>query len=173
MNQIEVGQLYLPPRTEYPEGCEFNFYDGGYQLNLYWDNPNKQEIQAVQKGKANFSLLIHEQIIFLLYQFKPLLWGDAPYHYSLVPVDRRSSPKSIEEGQGVLLTIILIDARTGIVRAIRIIGLSTNLSRKLVDAIAIQVANPIAPQDYSNRVDQAYSKYPNTIDMVLNAQRRS
>jgi hypothetical protein len=170
MYKIEVGQLYVPGHSEYPEGCEFNFSNAGYELRLFYGNPNRNEINAVRKGKANFGLFIHEQVIFLLWQFKPQPWSDSPFCYSMTTEDRRGIPEAIPEaipdGMGVALQIILINAATGVVEAIRQIGLETEFSRALVGAIETQITNPISPQEYSYRVDRAYQKYPGTLQML-------
>jgi hypothetical protein len=166
MYKIEVSQLYVPDRTEYPEGCEFNFSNAGYELRLFYANPNRNEINAVRKGKANFGLFIHEQVIFLLWQFKPQPWSDSPYCYWVLPEDRRGIPEAIPDGMGVALQIILINAATGVVEAIRQIGLETEFSRALVGGIETQITNPISPQEYSYRVERAYQKYPDTLQML-------
>lgn len=169
MNITAIGQLYQPGRTEYPEGCEYNFFDAGHQLRLFFSNPNKQEIHAVRKGKASFGLLVSENIIFLIFQLKPLRWSDAPYSWWMVPEDRRAEPQEISEGEGALLQIILINANTGIVEAIRAIGLDTDFSRVLHAQIRHQMQKPLAPQEYSNQVDRAYAKYPTSLAMLQNA----
>lgn len=166
MHRTEVDQLYSPDRTEYPQGCEYNFSANGHELRLFYANPTHKEINAIRKGKANFGLFAHEQIIFLLWQFKPMLWSDAPYCYWVVPPAYQANPEPIAEGEGALLQVVLINAATGIVDAIRAIGLDTDFSNQLHEAIRAQITAPISAQEYSDRVERAYAQYPTTLEML-------
>lgn len=163
---LEIGKLYSPGRTEFPEGTEYNFSDAGHELRLFISSPERTEIDAVRKGRVQVGLLVEGPIIFLLFKLGSMLWSDAPFSWWIVPEARRSQPQPISDGQGALLQIVLIDAATGIVKALRSVALDTEFSRALHDAIIQQMQQPIAPQDYSNSVDRAYTKYPDTIDMV-------
>jgi hypothetical protein len=69
-----------------------------------------------------------------------------------------------------VLQIILIDAMTGIVQAIRAVTLDTEFSQALHQAIREQMQSPIAPQEYSDQVDLVYAKYPKTMGMVAVAK---
>jgi hypothetical protein len=69
---IKVGELYLPGRTEYPEVSEYNLYDGGHELRLFIDSPNRNEIGEIRKGRVQVGLLVENRIIFLLYKFGQL-----------------------------------------------------------------------------------------------------
>jgi hypothetical protein len=170
MHKIEVGQLYLPHRTEYPEGCEYNFYDTGHELRLILANPDRSEVDAVRKGRLQVGLLVEGPAIFLLYKLGKMLWSDAPYSWWMVPEPRRGTPEPINPGQGVLLQIVLIDASTGIVQGLRAVALDTEFSQALHAAITNQMQHPTSPQVYSTAVDHAYAKYSTTIDMVKVAQ---
>lgn len=73
------------------------------------------------------------------------------------------------EGQGALLQIILSDANTGIVKAIRAIGLDTEFSKAFNAAIASQRKNPLSLQQYNQAIDRMYAKYPNSTAMLRKA----
>lgn len=167
MHQIAVGQLYLPDRTSYPEGCEYNFSDNGHELRLFFNSPTKGEIHEIRKGRDQFKLLFYRgSVVFLLYKFGSMPWSDAPYSWWRVPEGRRTIPQPVADGEGALLTITLIDASTGIVQAIRAIALPTDLSRQLHRAIAAQLENPVLAGRYDADVDAAYRQFPDTEAMV-------
>lgn len=54
MHQISEGSLYLPHRTSCPEGCKYNFYDGGHELKIYLPQSTPTEVEAIRHGRANF-----------------------------------------------------------------------------------------------------------------------
>lgn len=170
--KIEVGTPYIEGRTSYKESTHFNYIDTQYQLLLCLKSPTKYEISSVKKGLASFRVLIYEEIIFFLFKFKPdLPWSDAPYHISAVPKQARTKPERIiEPDSGILITIVLIDADTGITKSLRAIGLPHDFSNKLIDAIAHQYDNPLTSEQYNDRINKAYLKYTTTIDMVQASQ---
>ena len=170
MHSIAVGQLYLPSRTSYPEGCEYNFSANGHELKLFFNNPSKGEIHEVRKGLPRFKLLFYRKsVVFLCFKLGALPWSDAPYSWWRVPEEVRSQPQPIPEGEGALLTIVLIDSETGIVKAIRAIGLPTDLSRELHRAIAHQTENPELAGRYDADINAAYRQFLDTDAMVREA----
>lgn len=166
MHKIEVDKPYLEGKSHYPNAVEFNFSKVGYELRLFFARPSKQEIQGIKRGAAKFEVLVEDKIIFLLYKFSPLDWGDAPYSWWALPVDYRIEPEEIGQREGVLLQTILIDSITGIVKAIRVKSLETELSQKLAAAIKEQMREEISDRDYGDRVRRAYAKYPSTLAML-------
>jgi hypothetical protein len=60
-----------------------------------------------------------------------ILWSDAPYTWHMVPAEQRSGPPELAPGQGGLLTIILVNAETGLVGALRAVSLAPRFSRHL------------------------------------------
>lgn len=167
MNVYAVGEKYNPKVASWPEGTQYNFRSGAHELLMFFAGPTEHEIKQIKTGAAEFGLLFESDIIFLLARFGDLSWIDAPYHWSMLPENEKVGPAAPEGDSLALLQVILIDAKTGVIKALRVISLSAANNKILRNAIGRQAANPITPQEYNRRVDAVYKKYPSTNDMVV------
>jgi hypothetical protein len=88
----------------------------------------------------------------------------------MVPADQRTLPPAepYAEGTGVPLSVVLTDAQTGIVRALRVIGLGTALTNALHQAIRAQAEAAFDRAAYDERLNRLYARYPQT-DLMLSA----
>lgn len=165
----QVGKLYIPGKTHWPEAIEYNFRRGGHELRMFFPVPTETEIRNVRSGQAQFRFLMIGDIIMFLCKFGSQPWCDAPYSWWVLPGDEREDPPDIPDGQGIFLVIVLVDAATGVLKVIRTIGLQTEFSRRLHDAIYMQMKKQIDWAEYSRQVDQIYSRY--TPDLLAESAR--
>jgi len=132
MHKIEVGKLYSETRTSWPEGVEYNWMHNVHELRMFFRNPQPQEVQSVKSGKVEFGLVTEEDVILLLFRFlgaqkgqRGIDWSDAPYSYHMLPEDRKGlPPEQLRPSERSLLNIILVNAPTGIVLAVRAVSFS-------------------------------------------------
>lgn len=166
MKSFEVGKLFEENKTHYQEGVKFDFTQSGPVLFLFFNRPTKNEIQSIKSGNGEVGMYVKDEVILMLFKFEGMQWMDAPYNIHL------SAPFEfdvIEEGKGFGLTILLVDASTGILEVIKYIGLSTELSRKLQNAIQNQKLAQWDNVAYEKKINQIYDNY-NTDDLVLRAE---
>jgi len=144
MHAIEIGKPYIPGKTDYAEGGEYNYRSGTHELRIFLHDLAVAEISAVESGEAEFAFAYEQpDMLMFLYRFgRVLTWSDAPYTIHLVPEAQRTEPPSLSDDERALLTIILIDAHSGIVKALRVVSLSSELSAKLHAHIQRQAAAP-------------------------------
>lgn len=127
LREYEVGQPYLPGRTRWPAGADYNWRAGQHELRLFFSRLGDREVRDVRTREAEFGLYVEQPLIVLLYRFGASIpWSDAPYSIWLVPADQRALPDPVGEGAETrdLLTTFLVDADSGILRAIRVVSLS-------------------------------------------------
>lgn len=151
MNNFEVGKPVCSPSED---GIIFDLDDSGATLLYKMASPTQREIKSMA-GSAEFRYIKINDIIFFLSRFGYLEWMDAPYHRSLSL--SLTKTMTIENGMGLSLHMLLIDAKTGILLYQRLIGLGTDFSVALVDDIEQQ--KEIAILDYHNRINQIYAQY--------------
>ena len=177
-----VGRPYIPGRTAYPEATQYTYDAGGHELLLILSRPSAREVSAIRSAEAEFALVVDGDLIVFLYRFGDgLPWSDQPYSWHLVPPERRRLPPSSEEiglspsaEPRALLAVILVDADTGIVRALRQITLSPALTTALHLAIRDQAARPWPGQAaYDLQLARLYARYPTTDALVSVARARS
>lgn len=97
----------------------------------------------------------------MLFKFEGINWIDAPYSVKLSK--NLTKIEEINDGQGLGINIYLIDANTGILKAMRLVGLPTVFSRKLKLAIEKQML--MSFENYNQTVNTIYRKY-NTKKLV-------
>lgn len=172
----KVGDLYHPNKRHWPEGYDYNFRSGQHELRLFLRTPHLQEIEAVRKGAARFSFNTFggPEVLFFSFGFQTPdggeLNGDGSYSWWLVPEDERQPPTlDFPPDQGALLTVLLVDAETGILKVIRGIGLGHKFTLALHRAILLQSKNPL-PDDYDGRLKRVMARY--STRQLLNSGRR-
>ncbi len=176
MHALQVGQRYHPDAPSWPEGSEFNWEAGGASLVLRFDSPTSREAEATRRGSAEFALAVTGDVIWLLYQFSGgvIPWSDCSYSWHLLPAERRGIPPAQDTGETrLLLSVILLDARDGIIRSLRTLTLDPEFTRALLGSIRVQASTPWCGQaDYDRQIAAAYARWPSTEAMLRDCQIR-
>ena len=162
MYVYEVGQIIEEFRGR-PEGVRFDMADDGATLLIFFSGPSKGEIESIGKGKVQLGMFVKEDIIFILSKFENLPWMDAPYHVALS--QNLTELQEIEEGQGYGCHIVLIDSTIGRIETMRLVGLSTEFSKKLKENIGKQMCEDFGRLVYAEKLNRIFCAYT-TKDMV-------
>lgn len=161
MEKLEVGKLFKQGKTRYTEGVRFDITDGGCNLYVFFSNPTGEEIENIKKGNFKTGFYTENNAIFMLFKFGNLAWMDAPYSVHLSK--NLTNFQLFDGGQGLALNVYLIDATTGILKAIRLIGLKTRFSIQLIDAVEKQ--KNMSFEGYDININSIMTKY-STKDLV-------
>ena len=141
MSTLSVGQLYHPDRTRWLEGVEYSYDRNGHTLLLIWSGLDHQVVEAVRRGRVDLALWVRGGLVILLYRIEgACYWSDAPYSWHIVPVERRQLLLVTGPEERALLSIVLVDADTGLVRALRAVTMAPAFTRRLHREIAAQAA---------------------------------
>ena len=162
MHIVAIGKPLFEDRTELPEAIEYNYQAGDHTLLLSMKNLHPKEIEAVREAEAEFGLYCENGIVFLLYRFGDTLpWSDSAFSWWNVAVEVRQIPApQANPAERILLKIILVEAATGIVKAIRVTTLSPAFTEKLHDAIREQATGePFSREEFVGRSLQIYQKF--------------
>lgn len=166
MHRYTVGELYDPTRRHWPESIQYAFRSGGHELFLSLEDPSRDEILAVRKAPARIGLVLDGPVIDLVYQFGDELTGDAPYSWHLVAPDERVPPQILlNETTRAMITTILVDASTRLIRAMRQSTLSPALSMGLHAAITEQISMPWNPVVYDRTLARLHARCPTITDL--------
>lgn len=161
MNKMEsliVGEKY--PYDHNKEGIILE-YDNGFTLHIFLPNISAAEADGFKKGKYRFALTEKEGILFFISEFKgATTTSDSPFHFGLYNDNRQEQlPKSIDDGEGLRLVVTAIDNVTGIVKSLRMIGLSTSFSRELIKICLRQINDPISKESYNEKIIAIQKNY--------------
>lgn len=174
MALIKVGELLRLGITRYPEGSVFEYLEDGPVLFIYAGHPTQKEIEAVRKGNLEFALYETEYVLWVLYKiqgFGP--WSDAPFSIRIYDGSGMvfDWSEEIVVGTGLGLQIILTDAATGIVKAMRYVSLPTNFSRFLREAILRQWEKNFSREKYDREIDRVFANFTSD-ELVLRTDIR-
>lgn len=142
-----------------PEGTRFDFDGSGATLTVFFNRPTDSETAQFKSGSP-FEIRFVEVrgIIMILVKIGNLNWMDCPYsiHLSRGTLDFSDD---IPDGAGYSLMLMLVDATTGTIQHLRMIGLGTNFSRALRKKILNQLDTPFSVQNYDATLKSIYSAY--------------
>lgn len=158
MQKLEVGQI--APFSAQP-GPSLDYTGSGFDLVINLPDLTQREISSYKSGSYRFDLLEKNQLMFMLFEFKPgCPLSDAPLHMSQYTDDRAANlPKTIEDGQGFALQLIVIEQRSQKIKALRTVGLPTKFSRDLLDVCRRQLKHPLSKSEYNEAVNHVYKNY--------------
>lgn len=160
MYVYEVGKPYSNTRSSWPEVVEYNYLDGQHVLRMFLNGLGASDVDGVARGTIRFGLVVDPPVIMLSYRFDEAIpWSDAPFSIHMVPEDRRQMPPELQPGERAVMTIMLIEARSGIVKALRVIGLGESFSRRLHQAIIEQATAPFDQVAYDAKLETMYRNY--------------
>ncbi|HXB72400.1 MAG TPA: hypothetical protein VNY05_29450 [Candidatus Acidoferrales bacterium] len=92
---LAVFRAFLPGKPRLAPTTNYNFRGGQDELLLILDEFSDREIEAVRRGAAEFALLVHRGIIFLLYRFGDAIpWSDCPYSIWLIKPEEQTAPQN-------------------------------------------------------------------------------
>lgn len=171
MQIVAIGKPLFEGRNELPEAIEYNYQAGTHTLLLSMKNMHPKEIEAVREECAEFGLYCENGVIFLLYRFgETLPWSDSAFSWwNVAEEDRRIPAPQVNPAERVLLKIILVEAGSGIVKAIRVTTLSPEFTEKLHEAIRRQAADePFSRDEFVARSLAVYQKQ-NPAELAANA----
>ena len=170
MHKLAVGEPYNPNRLQWPEGGYYQCRGGQHELVLFFDGVTQAERMAVKKGKPEFALLVRQPVIWLLYRFgTEIPWSDSPFSFHLIHNPGERLIPEAPGGKRALLIVILVDAGTGITRAIRECTFSPEFSALLHEAVVTQAADEFDRHGYKAAVAAGHRDYPDTDRMVRDA----
>lgn len=161
MQIVAIGKPLFEGRNKLPEAIEYNYQAGDHALLLSMKNLHPSEIKAVREEPAEFGLYCEDGIIFLLYRFGEILpWSDSAFSWwNVAEEDRRIPEPRKHPSERILLKIILVEATTGVVKAIRVTTFSPEFTERLHRAIRGQAAGKeLSREEFTARSLAIYEK---------------
>jgi hypothetical protein len=156
MQALFVGKPYHPDRRSWPEGADYNYHASQHELRIFRARAKPEEVKAIDSGPVEFGLLIDSEGLLLVTRFGRLLSFGCTYHWhrvdltdcTLAPPDEETSP-----ALQALITIVLVEATTGLVLGLRTVSFSPEFTRALHRAIHGQVVAPFDPDTHGQWAD--------------------
>lgn len=173
MHLLSVGRPYNPARRSWPECSQYSYRGGQHELVLFFSAPTRHEVEAVRTAECEFGLFVEPPVLLVCYRFGSagkgfVPWSDATFDWHKLAASRpaEATPPPWEGGSPELraiLSVVLVSAEDGIVRALRQVSFSPEFTRALHKAIWEQAHAPAEsrPGGRFEAVHQAiYARHP-------------
>lgn len=117
---VVVGQPYIADKREWQEGIDYNFVGGTHDLRLFLRHPTDEEVEAVSAQPFRVGVLVDQPVIILTFSAGDL-HGDGSYAWQRMvrATGDETLPYLPKLNERALLHVTLVDAATGIVKALR------------------------------------------------------
>lgn len=158
MEKYEVGQV-IENFINHEEGMHFDIDDGGATMLVFFKNPTQEEIDQFSSGK-NFEIRFTElyKVIMMTAKIGSLNWMDAPYTPHLSKnLTKFELPN---EGQGLGLLLVLVDAAKGEIKHMKLMGLSERFTKRLFGTVMERkMDDSFDVNEYNRTLSRIYSTY--------------
>lgn len=167
---LAEGKLFMDGVTSWPEGrFEYRIWGGGnHMLQICFGHLSQKEIDAFQTGQIHLGLAKLNRTLFILFRIDGIMeWSDQAYSIRLVEAaeDRELPPHP--PGTHQVLSLVLVEAETGIVRGIRVVTWSSHASAVLDRLLREQLEDPEwSPDRHARLVHEVYAKCPTSKHLV-------
>ncbi len=149
---LEVGQPFMGPRRPLPEGVQLSLSGDTPELHLILSGLTPPELEAITRGQAEFGLYEQEGLLFFLYRFLGAIpWSDTPYSLAREEAVRSVQLQPLGQATRAVLTVILVSSEDAVVRGLRQVTLSPEVTRALWGAVEAQRNAPEAANDEDER----------------------
>ena len=108
-------------------------------------------------------------VLWIIFRFEGMEWSDAPYTPYLVEPEGRTFPALEDENSRCPLVMTMNDALDGTVRAIQLITMSSEMTRRVHQAARSMLEQHQDLDRYHARIAEVYQQHRSTADMVGNA----
>ena len=148
----------LPSIAGWPEGCIFSMIDDGMYFIVNFAAPTDEEIKQVRSGEGfEIRYAVIENILMITVKLGKLHWMDAPFSPHLEVSAGRLHVKSLDTGKP--LTIILTDAKTTVMKVLRMVGISASFSASINMAVKRMLNMPFSSEEYDARLQSIINRY--------------
>ena len=155
-----VGEPFFIPVKQ--EGMFFDTDEKGTNLIISFVSPTQNEIEQFSSSiKTKFSLSVVDDILFVLAKIGKLNWMDASYNPSVASSLKLLSIDIIN-GSGIPVWIYLVDTRTNILKAQKLVVLGTEFSKDFQNIANSILAKNKTVSDFNYRLQNVYRKYTTT-----------
>lgn len=154
----QPGHLYNPGRTTYPETNQLRLTPGFCELTMYLPSPTPQEIADVSQGRLQFACLdLAPHLLMFGFQFGTQQWWDCPFEVQRTASDLRGVPGVPRKPLPFHVTVV--DAATGVLRAIRSFDMPTPFAEALRAAVDGQLSTEYDGEVAGRLQSALYEKY--------------
>ena len=163
MQKLQVGEhLFGQKGTGISDGARLEYTKSGLMLVVHAKNPLQKEIESFSKKRVDLALYEKGQVIWFLFKIQgSLSWSDCPFSIKLNkdPYIIDNFPRHLPGDQGLGLHMILVESSSGIIKAMRLVGLENRFSQEFCNMLQRQVESAFDLEKYVQEIKQVFSNF--------------
>ena len=162
MQAISVNSV-IPEYKGAPEGASASLTSSGLHIVLTWSNASKKEIKSIN-DLIVLKYVCVDNLPMLICKFDGESYADMP-----IVVEDEEINTVVEDGMGMLVTIVLADPLTGVVKAMRALSLTTEMTRAIFKDC--KQCGALSPYEYLIRARLVQDKY--SVNQLINKEEHT
>jgi len=168
--RLAIGEPFAAGVTSWPDNrFEYRFFSGNHLLQICVSSPKKRDLDNFSKGRVFVALRPFRSVLFFMFKIEGFYeWSDQGISVCLVPLEDRDRLEH-QAGTHIPLNIVLVDADTGKVAAMRMVTFSPQFSELFLHTFRQQLVTAFDPALHTQSIAEAYNRWPSTKDMVAAA----
>lgn len=157
MQHLAIG---TPCPMNCPSGLSIMFDDSGFLVGVKLDNLQPFEIMAFKNRKITISLCkVTEQLLFFVFSIDGCIkYSDVAFTINRTR-KRLDALQEMPDGKGYAMTMMLVQGNNNILKAMRLVGLSTTMSNRFNEICREQATNPISYDEYLKLIFACQSEF--------------
>lgn len=162
---LVVGQPFSDRKT-WPNNFVGLYYSVGVStLVVGLRQPTQKEVDGMATGKIRFAIHAEENVIYFCFAIEDCMdWSDMAFTIRLLPEEEQIV--SDAENVYVPLSMVLIDADTGIIKALRVVTMSATFANFFKKKLREQITAPFSREQHFATVERLNKKYPTSKHIV-------
>lgn len=168
--RLAVGQPFIEGVTSWPaDRFEYRIWGGGnHMLQLCYGRLTERSIEAFKHGQVHVGIAKLDSTLFFLFRIEGFIdWSDQAYSLRLVEHDEDRQLPDHVAGTHQVLSLVLVESETGIVRGMRVVTWSKHASAVLHRLLSEQLSDETwTPELHAARVRAVYARYPKSKELV-------
>lgn len=140
IQKFEVGKpFYLPNPAGINDNVVAAVTGESFDIICWAGGLNPKEIKEWRKGRLHYGVFIHDGIPFFLVDFPVAHWNFDISINILAEKEHGRDYQAFLDGKGNMVNFFLVDARTNILKAMRMIGIEDDIAASIKTACRAQI----------------------------------
>jgi hypothetical protein len=156
---LEAGKHY-PGTLPAEDGAVFELPKTGPELRLFFLDVPDAMVDCAANDAVRLGVFRHGDIGVVVWRIGDRLRGDAPFHVFMYPPEQRPTDEILSAHHQYSLQLILVDRSSAVLKVVRPLLMSHELSVAINEIIAHQLGSHIERAAYDAQVSIYENRFP-------------
>ena len=166
----KVARPYEQPGKTYRQSFTYNIRYGHHEAALFLDHIEPSDVVRFNHHPIRFGYWWDKPVLWILAKFGDQPWSDTNFSiYKVQPPEARHIESLNTPNTRYPVTLILVEATTGIIATLRTATMSPQMSLEIFQTVTLQMELPADLKQFDSRVNLVQSQFiPSHIAVLAN-----